>query len=93
MGCDEQPFSGKILDRCGVCGGNDACIGCDGVINSGLVLDTCGVCPNVKNYVANACVGCDGVAYSGLVDDDCGVCGGTDQCLGVYQKIYRWRFR
>uniref|UniRef100_A0A7S0MPK9 EGF-like domain-containing protein n=1 Tax=Cryptomonas curvata TaxID=233186 RepID=A0A7S0MPK9_9CRYP len=35
-GCDRIPLSGVILDKCGVCGGNDGtCSGCDGVPNTG----------------------------------------------------------
>jgi hypothetical protein len=45
MGCDRVPNSRKVLDACGVCGGNNAtCTGCDGVPNSGKVVDSCGVC-------------------------------------------------
>nr|XP_039256719.1 uncharacterized protein LOC120333377 [Styela clava] len=35
----------KILDKCGVCGGdNTKCIGCDGILNSPKKLDRCGDC-------------------------------------------------
>jgi len=44
VGCDGVLGSGKIIDRCNVCGGHDACVGCDGVPGSGKVLDLCGVC-------------------------------------------------
>jgi len=44
-GCDGVPGSGKVRDKCGVCGGdNTSCAGCDGVPNSGKVLDECGIC-------------------------------------------------
>ena len=75
-GCDE------IVDRCGVCGGDNACVGCDDVLNSGKVVDRCGVCGG-----DNACVGCDDVIDSGKVVDECGVCGGDNStcsdCSGV----------
>ena len=44
-GCDGVPRSGKLLDACGVCeGDNSTCLGCDHIPNSGLVNDTCGIC-------------------------------------------------
>jgi len=43
--CDGSPDSGKVLDMCGVCGGDDSsCSGCDGIVNSGRIYDRCGVC-------------------------------------------------
>ena len=35
-GCDSIPLSGRVLDSCQICGGdNSACSGCDGIPNSG----------------------------------------------------------
>jgi hypothetical protein len=44
VGCDGVFGSGKILDQCGVCDGNDACVDCNGVPNGSAMLDACGVC-------------------------------------------------
>jgi hypothetical protein len=67
------PNSGKVLDRCYDCGGDDACVGCDDVPFSGKKLDACGVCGGNNA----TCTGCDGVPNSGKVVDSCGVCGGS----------------
>ncbi|KAJ9465288.1 Protein dispatched [Diplonema papillatum] len=39
-GCDGVVFSGQLLDRCGVCGGNDTCLACA----NGLPRNACGAC-------------------------------------------------
>ncbi|EKX51607.1 hypothetical protein GUITHDRAFT_134503 [Guillardia theta CCMP2712] len=52
-GQEEVPNSGKVPDRCGVCGGQNACVGCDGVPFSGLLVDACGVCNGGNDIVAN----------------------------------------
>jgi hypothetical protein len=77
VGCDGIPNSGKKLDACGVCGGNDACVGCDGVPLSGKLLDACGVCGGDSS----ACADCAGVPNGPARVDACGVCGGSDACL------------
>lgn len=77
VGCDGIPNSGKKLDACGVCGGNDACVGCDGVPLSGKLLDACGVCGGDSS----ACADCAGVPHGPARVDACGVCGGSDACL------------
>lgn len=40
------------LDKCGVCGGSDACLGCDGEPNSGATWDECKRClmPNAPEF-------------------------------------------
>jgi hypothetical protein len=44
-GCDGVPNSDKVVDVCGVCGGDGrSCLGCDGIPNSGKVFDPCGIC-------------------------------------------------
>jgi hypothetical protein len=42
--CDGIANSGKIIDKCGVCGGTDACIDCRGVAFGSFEKDLCGVC-------------------------------------------------
>ena len=42
--CDGIANSGKSNDKCGVCGGTDACIDCRGVAFGGFEKDVCGVC-------------------------------------------------
>jgi hypothetical protein len=76
------PNSGKVLDRCYDCGGDDACVGCDDVPFSGKKLDACGVCGGNNA----TCTGCDGVPNSGKVVDSCGICGGDGRlCVLDYQ--------
>ncbi len=47
--------SGRVLDECGVCGGdNSSCTDCMGIINGAAVLDRCNVC----NGDGNSCLSC-----------------------------------
>jgi hypothetical protein len=54
------PFSGAVLDACGVClppgdaSFNASCAGCDGVPNSGAVFDACCACGGNATW-ASAC--------------------------------------
>jgi len=77
-GCDGIDGSGLVVDDCGVCGGDNACIGCNSE-NSTFVFDACGICGGDNT----SCVGCDGEIGSTLTFDVCGVCGGDGQsCIG-----------
>eukprot|EP00741_Cyanophora_paradoxa_P001097 tig00000455_g1057.t1 len=60
-------------DRCGTCGGSNACVDCAGVVNGGLRRDECGVCGGD----GTTCKGCDG-AIDGKTYDACNVCGGDN---------------
>jgi hypothetical protein len=81
-GCDGVPNSGKVYDRCIVCGGNNACVGCDDIPFSYKKYDACGVCGGNNA----TCAGCDGVPNSGKVYDQCGICGGDGQlCILDYK--------
>lgn len=65
-------YAWSRLDRCGVCGGSDACLGCDGVPYSGLKVDGCGACGGDNGTCASP--GCTPGKYR----DVCGVCGGNN---------------
>ncbi|MDP7040112.1 MAG: hypothetical protein QGI45_13205, partial [Myxococcota bacterium] len=76
--------AGNVLDSCGVCGGDNACLGCDGVANSGLVQDSCGVCGGEGAIYTCGCedVAVDACDCLGRSDDACGVCGGAGVLTG-----------
>jgi len=58
LDCEGTPNGTKVLDLCGVCGGdNSTCKGCDDVPNSGKVLDRCDVCDGD----GTSCLGCSSV--------------------------------
>jgi len=85
--------SPRNFDKCGVCGGSDACVGCDGAIagtgSKPTSNDRCGVCGG-----QDACVDCSGVQYASpnepgfKKEDRCGECGGTDACVDCYGTPY-----
>lgn len=79
VGCDGVANSGKKIDDCGICGGdNSSCAGCDGIPNSGLVNDECGICNG-----DNSCLDCMGVIHGHSKIDACGVCDGDNStCVG-----------
>ena len=78
---------GKVLDICGVCGGNDcSCQDCKGVVGGTAKYDRCGVCEG-----NNTCLDCMGTPYGVKVKDVCGICGGsndTRNCLGCDGRIH-----
>jgi len=77
IGCDGVANSRKLLDACGVCGGDNACVGCDGVPLSGKLVDACGVCAGD----GKSCADCAGVPHGTSKVDECGVCDGDNRCL------------
>ena len=82
IGCDDKPLSGLHLDRCGVCGGDDACVDCEDVTNGNKREDCLGVCGgsavidclDVCNGAAK--IDCSDVCNGGHIEDCAGVCGG-----------------
>ena len=79
-GCDGVAGSGKVVDACGVCGGDGkSCLGCDNVLNSNKTYDVCGVCGGTGSTCLS---GCDNKPFSNKSYDVCGVCGGSgNTCL------------
>jgi cysteine-rich repeat protein len=65
--CDKKD---SITDKCGVCGGTNACLGCDLVPNSGKVDDQCGVCDGDNS----TCTDCFGTVNGEGYKDGCGTC-------------------
>lgn len=58
LDCEGTPNGTKVVDQCGVCGGdNTSCLDCEGTINGTKVLDRCGVCGGD----GNSCLGCNNV--------------------------------
>jgi hypothetical protein len=69
-GCDTRPFAVyKEFDRCGVCGGNNACVDCLGVPHGDARYDRCDVCGG-----DDECVDCRGVVGGSWRYDVCGQC-------------------
>jgi hypothetical protein len=89
--CDKKPNSGKTDDKCGVCGGFNACVDCAGVPFGTSHVDACGVCGGGGAVDAcgvcngnNICVDCSGKAYGTKKFDFCGVCGGDGTTCPLY---------
>jgi hypothetical protein len=83
-GCDLMPWSTKVYDVCGVCGGNGkSCLDCKLVPNGTSRYDVCGVCGGDNR----SCRDCRGVVNGPARYDACGVCNGNSStcrdCLGV----------
>ena len=79
-GCDglsklySRLFATKVVDQCGLCGGNDcSCKDCLNVTNGPARRDRCGVCNG-----NNACLDCAGVPYGTSVRDVCNICNGRN---------------
>lgn len=64
---------GKVLDVCGVCGGDGtSCLDCRGVPFGKAAYDQCGVCAGD----GKSCLDCSGTPNGNAAVDSCGVCGG-----------------
>lgn len=50
-GCDGNLGSGKLVDKCGVCGGLNECVGCDGGPST-MRYDSCGVCGGDNRFAS-----------------------------------------
>eukprot|EP00457_Paulinella_chromatophora_P002143 gb/GEZN01002147.1/.p1 GENE.gb/GEZN01002147.1/~~gb/GEZN01002147.1/.p1 ORF type:complete len:777 (+),score=18.07 gb/GEZN01002147.1/:24-2354(+) len=98
VGCDNVPRSGKVVDACGICGGDgswDACFHCFQSNDMRRVdpgkggFDACGECRLYTDPGFNkSCAGCDGIPFSDARRDKCGVCRGTgtfDACKRCLQ--------
>ena len=56
MGCDGVKNSGKVLDMCGVCDGdNSTCADCEGVVGGPKIIDYCGECVS-ESYSNMTCL-------------------------------------
>lgn len=83
--CEGTPNGGKVVDACGVCGGdNSTCSDCLGVPLGTAVVDECGVCGGL----GMSCADCSGEPNGERVLDACNVCRFPDDmafnvsCLG-----------
>jgi len=83
--CRRVPDSnGRVIDECGVCGGNNSsCADCAGTPNGAALLDQCGVCSGN----GTSCLDCAGVVNGAAIVDRCNVCNGDGaSCFGCTQK-------
>jgi hypothetical protein len=70
-GCDRRPFAPyKTIDRCGVCGGTNACLDCAGTPHGTVRYDRCDVCGGD----GTRCVDCAGVPFGDAAYNICGEC-------------------
>jgi hypothetical protein len=75
--CLDKPNGDAVLDQCGVCDGNNACLDCLGVPNGDAKYDSCGVCEGT-----DSCLDCFDVPFGSSELDRCGVCDGDgNSCL------------
>eukprot|EP01051_Picozoa_sp_SAG22_P012861 SAG22_NODE_1377_length_4550_cov_2.979555_2_plen_997_part_00 len=75
-GCDSVAGSGKVMDACSVCDGdNSTCADCADVPNGPAVLDKCSTCDS--NSTNDCALDCNGVWGGGDTVDACGHCGGN----------------
>src|SRR5690606_33583901 len=66
LGCDGVPFSHKVPDACGVCGGDgSSCLNCAGELGTAQ-RDACGVCGGD----GSSCRQC----ARNMMPDECGRC-------------------
>lgn len=54
LDCARTPLGTRVIDRCGVCGGTNACLDCRGAAFGTTSVDRCGVCGGD----GQSCLGC-----------------------------------
>ena len=57
--CAGVPNGGAVLDKCGVCNGNNQCVDCLGVPNGTATIDCCGVCNGDGSTCLEKCTSYD----------------------------------
>jgi len=70
----------KVIDQCGICGGNGtSCIGCDGLLY-GKQYDICGVCGGNGSSCFDPCKDYSSCADCAELPDQCGWCPDDNTC-------------